>query len=151
MMYRDPINFPGPGDAVGARVAARATAQRGFSLLEVLVAFAILSMTLGVLLQVFSVGLRNTAISEEYTYAVLHAESVLAALGREEPLLEGSGEGQLDDKFSWRSSVTPYEEEDVDLSDSTAVAYRLEVEVFWQSADKTRSIMLETLRVVAPD
>lgn len=132
-------------------MGAREAAQTGFSLLEVLVAFAILSMTLGVVLQVFSVGLRNTAISEEYTYAVLHAESVLAALGREEPLLEGNEEGQLDDKFSWRSSVTLYEEEDVDLSDSTAVAYRLEVEVFWQSADKARSVLLETLRVAAPN
>jgi general secretion pathway protein I len=147
MMYRDPINFPEPEDAIGAR----ATAQWGFSLLEVLVAFAILSMTLGVVLQVFSAGLRNTGLAEEYTYAVLHAESVLAALGREEPLAEGGMEGEFDDKFSWRSSVTPYEEDDVDLSDSTAVAYRVEVEVFWQSADKTRSIMLETLRVAAPN
>ena len=147
MMYREPIIFPGSEDAIGARV----TAQRGFSLLEVLVAFAILSMTLGVVLQVFSAGLRNTALSEEYTYAVLHAESVLAALGREEPLAEGEMEGEFDDKFSWRTRVTPYEEDDVDLSDSTAVAYRVEVEVFWQSADKTRSIMLESLRVAAPN
>ena len=39
--------------------------QRGFSLLEVLVAFTILSVSLGVLLQIFSTGLRNAALTEE--------------------------------------------------------------------------------------
>lgn len=66
-----------------------ASGQRGFSLLEVLVAFAILSIALGVLLQIFATGMRNVGLSEEYSQAALYAESILAAYGREAPLAEG--------------------------------------------------------------
>ena len=43
--------------------------QCGFSLLEVLVAFAILSVSLGVLLQVFATGLRNVGMADDYSRA----------------------------------------------------------------------------------
>ena len=40
--------------------------QKGFSLLEVLVAFSILAIAMGALMQVFATGLRNTALAEEW-------------------------------------------------------------------------------------
>jgi general secretion pathway protein I len=121
--------------------------QKGFSLLEVLVAFAILSVSLGVLLQVFATGLRNTTLSEEYTLATLHAESLLAQLGTEIPLNEGIQEGQLDDTYAWRSTVVPYVAEGVDPEMMDILAYQARVEVFWQGTRQTRSVMLETLRL----
>jgi general secretion pathway protein I len=121
--------------------------QKGFSLLEVLVAFAILSITLGVLLQVFAGGLRNITLSEEYTYAVLHAESLLAAIGSEEPLAEGAEEGEIDGTYFWRLTVTPYLEEELEPDDLDVDAYRVEVEIYWGSDGRRRSIVLETLRL----
>jgi general secretion pathway protein I len=121
--------------------------QRGFSLLEVLVAFAILGVSLGVLLQVFAGGLRNTAIAEEYTQATLYAESILAALGRETPLSPAVTEGRINEKFQWRSTVTPYAEEDL-AEVPGVVPYRLAVEVFWRGPLQARSVMLQTLRLV---
>ncbi len=148
------------GLAMSRRRFYGSQSQRGFSLLEVLVAFALLGMALGVLLQVFSTGLNNAAISAEYTQAVLHGESLLAGLGIERPLIEGVGEGEIDAKFSWRSTVTLFDDQDdpglagipldlevPDLSDSAAIAYRVEVEVFWRSGSGTRSLLLETLRL----
>ncbi|MEZ5584104.1 MAG: type II secretion system protein [Candidatus Competibacteraceae bacterium] len=79
---------------------------RGFSLLEVLVAFAILSLTLGVLLQVFATGLRNTANAEDYTRAVLQAESLLAQVGITLPV--ESQQGEIDERFQWTITVTPF-------------------------------------------
>lgn len=120
--------------------------QDGFFLLEVLVAFAILALSLGVLLQGVQLGLRNAALVEDYTQARLYAQSLLAALGRESPLTAGVAEGRIDEKFSWRTTVVPYREDA--LVPSKAVSpFRLVVEVFWIGPRKPRSVSLETLRL----
>ncbi|MEI2773023.1 MAG: type II secretion system protein [Candidatus Competibacter sp.] len=121
--------------------------QEGFSLLEVLVAFVILSISLGVLLQVFATGLRNAGTADDYTQATLYAESILAAIGRETPLSEGQHSGPINDRFSWRSTVAPYTDDMPDPEKTHVRAYRVEVEVFWDGLVQTRSVMLETLRL----
>lgn len=121
--------------------------QEGFSLLEVLVAFVILSISLGVLLQVFATGLRNAGTADDYTQATLYAESILAAIGKETPLSEGQHSGPINDRFSWRSTVAPYTDDMPDPEKTHVRAYRVEVEVFWDGLVQTRSVMLETLRL----
>ncbi len=121
--------------------------QEGFSLLEVLVAFVILSISLGVLLQVFATGLRNAGTADDYTQATLYAESILATIGRETPLSEGQHSGPINDRFSWRSTVAPYTDDMPDPEKTHVRAYRVEVEVFWDGLAQTRSVMLETLRL----
>ncbi len=119
----------------------------GFSLLEVLVAFAILSISLGVLLQVFATGLRNTGMADDYSQATLYAESILTAYGREAPLSEGVHEGAINDRFSWRGTVSAYTEGLPDSEKTRMKAYRISVEVFWHGWVQTRSVILETLRL----
>lgn len=119
--------------------------QRGFSLLEVLVAFAILSVSLGVLLQVFATGLRSTVLADEYSRAALHAESLLEALGRDSHLSEGVTQGRIDDRYSWRSTVSVYVDETLP-DDLPVIPYRVTVEVFWDEPEP-RFVVLETLRL----
>ena len=119
----------------------------GFTLLEVLVAFAILALSLGVLLQVFATGLRNTTVAENYSQAAMYAESILAAVGVGEPLQEGSDGGAIDEIFSWRSQVSAYGDEVLEFDDLRANAYRVIVEVFWGESERKRSVSLETLRL----
>lgn len=121
--------------------------QRGFSLLEVLVAFAILSVSLGVLLQVFATGLRNASMADDYSQATLYAESILTAYGREAPLGEGVHEGAINDRFSWRGTVSAYTEGIPDSEKTRVKTYRISVEVFWRGLAQTRSVVLETLRL----
>ncbi|MFZ4790203.1 MAG: type IV pilus modification PilV family protein [Candidatus Competibacteraceae bacterium] len=123
--------------------------QRGFSLLEVLVAFAILSISLGVLLQVFATGLRNVGLSDDYSQATLYAQSILAAMGREIPLSEGVRSGPVNDRLSWRSTVSAYVEGLPDPEKSRVRAYRVSVEVYWPGLVQNRSVTLETLRLAA--
>ena len=51
--------------------------SRGFSLLEVMVALAILGIALVAIFQLFSVNLRSTQKAEDYTKAIFYARSML--------------------------------------------------------------------------
>ena len=125
--------------------------QGGFSLLEVLVAFAILSVSLGVLLQVFATGLRNVSLSDDYSQATLYAESILAAMGREAPLSECVRSGPVNDRLSWRSTVSAYTEGLPDPEKTQVRAYRVSVEVYWPGLVQNRGVTLETLRLAPVD
>ena len=81
-------------------------ASAGFSLIEVLVAFVILALTLSVIMRIFSGGLRNVALAEDYSRAALLAESRLAELSVQP--LEGEAGGEFDGKYRWRSTVRPW-------------------------------------------
>lgn len=84
--------------------------SRGFSLLEVLVAFAFFALAGTALHGVFSGALRNASAAEEHTRAALIAESRLAALGHEKILSVGTESGEAEgDKFRWVMEVRPYQ------------------------------------------
>ncbi len=90
------------------RRAARHRAA-GFSLLEVLVAFVVLSLVATALFRLFSGALGNASAAEEYSRATLVAQSVLdeAAAGT---LREGTQHGSADDgRLQWTVDITPYE------------------------------------------
>ena len=78
-------------------------------MLEVLVAFVILSLVGTALFGLFSGALTNVAAAEDYSRAVLVADSVLAETAGTPPLREGSKSGTADDgRISWTASISPY-------------------------------------------
>lgn len=85
--------------------------QGGFSLLEVLVAFVILALSMGTMMQIFSGGLRNVGLSEEYARAVAIAETQLVGVGVEAPLTPGEAQGEFAGKYRWRLVAKPLEGE----------------------------------------
>jgi general secretion pathway protein I len=100
--------------SAASRLRARPSAfpsvkhQSGFSLLEVVVAFAILALSLGVLMQLFSRALGTTALSRDYSRATTLAQARLDAVGIDIPLEAGSYGGEPEDGFSWQLTVEPY-------------------------------------------
>ena len=88
-------------------MGARHTAQ-GFTLIEVLVAFMILALSLSVLFRIFSGGLNNVAVAGDYAQAVLVAESQLAVVSRSEPLVAGQTYGESGERFRWRRIIEDY-------------------------------------------
>lgn len=119
--------------------------QRGFTLMEVLVAFTIFAFSFGAILQVFSSGAHNARVSRAYAAALGHAQSQLERLGIEEPLEPGQTTGVLDDGMSWRLEVTPYEEEPDE--DSLLRAYVVTATVTWRDGGREREVALSSLRL----
>jgi len=132
--------------------------QRGFSLLEVLVAFTILALSLGVLMQIFSGSLRNADISRDQAQAVVLAQSLLASAGVETPLPNGQGAGTLDNRFHWTLVATPMQLEAL-AGETSALTPQSSLELWEVSARVTwgggndapeRDFTLTTLRVQVP-
>ena len=142
---------------------------RGFSLLEVLVAFVILALVLGTLMEIFSGGLRNVGLAGEYQRAVLLGQSKLAAVGIELPLTEGESQGEFDPTYRWQISIKPFQDSLMELGEPAAPAapaapggpgapaplvavlpvtlLEVEIRVLWGTGDQSRTISLNAVRL----
>lgn len=130
---------------------ARARSQSGFTLLEVVVAFVVLSLVLSVVFEVFSTWLSRTAMLAEQSQALAIAQSRLAAVGIEEPVKEGETGGEsADRRFHWSVKVTLHGERAAANAplQSTYALYRAESSVRWVGADgRERTIALANLQL----
>ena len=133
--------------------------ERGFSLLEVLVAFVILALVATALFRLFSGALVNASAADDYTHAVLVAESVLAEAAAAQPLVETTNSGSADEgRISWTTHVTFYSPPGVS-ADVERVAesmptrlYRITADVtFAAPSGGTRTFALATTRVGSRD
>lgn len=121
--------------------------QAGFTLLEVLVAFTISAVMLGAFLQVFSNGLRQDRATDRYATALLHAESLLAQVGKTAPLRTGEELGRTTDGFSWRIVQTPYQEGENRFEQTPLVPYLVTLTIDWKDGKTQRALSLSTLRL----
>jgi general secretion pathway protein I len=125
--------------------------NQGFTLLEVLVAMAILGIGLIVIIELFSGGLRLGRTSEEYTKAVGYARMKLEEISLAKSLEEGIEEGEFDREYRWQVEVKK-----VDLlppgretSYQPPVAlYWVRIEVLWKSGTRERTTALESYRLL---
>jgi general secretion pathway protein I len=84
----------------------RRRSERGFALIEILVAFVILALGLGAISTGVVVAMRSDARTQVNRAALRVAQSRLEAAGISEALAPGYREGLIADKFRWRQTVT---------------------------------------------
>ncbi len=124
--------------------------SRGFTLIEVMAAFAIFALLFGVVLQILSTSMSNTRRAGDFTQAALWAQSKLDPAGLDEMLEPGRYRGSFDDRFSWEMEVTEElvaDERGLDMADLPIALYHLEVTVYW-GENPQREAVFRTLRSV---
>jgi len=130
--------------------------QRGYSLLEVIVAFAVLALALTLLLGSLSGASRQIKQADLRSRAVLHAQSLLAVTGVVEPLQDGERSGEWEDgRYRWQLQVAPYQEPRTDalpVADTIAGPRlaQLTLQVSWGDTDADR-MQWRSLRLLPAD
>ena len=122
--------------------------EAGFTLIEVLVAFAIAAMLLTVLLQLFANGLRSSGRVTREIEATLLAESSLEQFGRTEPLLDGIVQRSLVGRYSIQIDANRRDDLVGPGSLLAFVApYGVDISVSWLEGRRQRVVTLHTIRL----
>jgi general secretion pathway protein I len=128
--------------------------QRGFTLIEIVVAFAILALGLGITMQIASGAMRNARQAATRTDAALYAQSLLDSVGVGERLEEGGSSGDFNEQFHWDLDARKYEiesETPLEPGMGPVQLYRLELRVTWEAGGKEQEALFTTLRALTPD
>jgi general secretion pathway protein I len=130
-----------------SRHGATARGQRGFTLIEVLVAFVILLLAFAVLMRIFATGGRGLVAADDVNRAVAYAQAELAAIGVSVPLQAGTSEGELADGYRWERAIALYPTEESEASARVPLLYQVTTTVHWERRGRPRELRLQTLRL----
>jgi general secretion pathway protein I len=124
--------------------------QAGFTLIEVLVALAIIGLALGAVAGVFGLGLtgHETASTAEMALAVADEQLNLAAATPR----PGAAKGVFANRFAWQTTVAPYQDtagKADNVPPNLPPLYRIAVSVAWHDGRHMREVSLSTLRLGA--
>jgi general secretion pathway protein I len=130
---------------------------RGFTLLELLLAFVVFALSFATVLEILSGSMRNTVRARHYSEAALTAQSLMDQVGVEIPLQAGfSAEGESGD-YEWRVEVSEFQAsaelaQSVQLAELTGIVL-LHVELFvsWGEPPREQIRRFSTIRSVLAD
>lgn len=118
----------------------------GFTLLEVLVAIAILGIAVTVVLQLFSANLRAISASGDYVYATTKAEAKMREILSDDKLSDKSLSETTDDGYRIDVSITDALK---DRTENLQVRLlEINLTVHWMIGTRNKSITFRTMKVV---
>jgi general secretion pathway protein I len=115
---------------------------------------AILGISLVLVIELFSGGLRLGRASEEYTVAAQLARQKIEEIALSKQVEEGLEEGEFDSTYRWQVEVKKIDL--LLLANETdykppADLYQIQVRIIWKSGSKERTTRIETFRAVKPE
>lgn len=133
----------------------RARSQRGYTLIEVIVAFAVLGIALMLLLGTLSNGTRQVRWAADSGRAALHAQSLLDGIGIDIPVVPGSTAGEFEDgRYRWTLEIAPYVDPAMPpalLDPSGQQLFEIALAVDWGERGPRERLQVHTLRLREPD
>jgi general secretion pathway protein I len=141
-LSRSPRRTAGPGRS------------RGFTLLELLLAFVVFALSFATVLEILSGSMRNTVKARQYTEAALTAQSVMDLIGTEIPLLPGFTTTGEAGEYRWEVFVSDYASTDdsvgnVELAELTGIELvQVDLDVSWGEPPRDQSRRFSTLRAL---
>ena len=123
----------------------------GFTLIEVIIAIAILGIGLTVIMELFSGGLRLARVAEEHTRAMNYASLRMEEIATQKTVEEGEEEGEFDKTFRWQVGIKKVDILGGDHGTEfkpPATLYHIRLLVLWKSGSGERSASLETYKTV---
>ena len=143
----------------------KSKSSKGFTLLEVMIALAILAVGLVTVMQLFSSSLRNAKVSNDYTNAIFAARQKMEemlVLTEDITEMEESGEFENLPGYSWLMTSELYEPEETeadtrfalkpegdDVEEPLTDTYIISFSVTWNpSGDSKKSFTISTLKLV---
>lgn len=131
--------------------------QGGYTLIEVIVAFALLALGLSLLLGTLSGAARQVRWSSDAGRAALYAQSLLDQVGVGEELRPGQSEGDVDGgRYHWSLTVSPWVDATVPPSTQPRSLQgprmlELVMTMQWGEGGPRQRLQLRTLRAAPAD
>jgi general secretion pathway protein I len=126
---------------------------RGFTLLEVLIAFVIAALALAVMFKVATDSLQESAVSARYEEAVVRAKSHLAMATHGGTLTPGNWSGDDGSGYRWQIQVRPVAQAAASSNSGSQMPvalYSVSVSITWSEGEHTREVRLDTEQIGQP-
>lgn len=127
---------------------------RGFTLLEVLLAFVVFAVAFATVLEIVAASTRSTVRARDYSEAALLAQSLAERLGTEIPVEAGSWGGESDDGIAWAIEISDFEgigddTRTLELAELNGTRlYWVDMTLTWGDGDRRREATFTTVRGV---
>lgn len=121
--------------------------SRGFTLMEILVAVMLLAISLTIIMQLFSGGIRNITLSDSYSKAITHARNLMEESLSETRYVEGTQTGAIDDEYTWTRSIF-FIKPEIGKESSEVRELEIKVRVEWIFMGMTRDFEIATIKAL---
>jgi general secretion pathway protein I len=141
-MIRRPISLP------------NRSRNRGFTLLELLLAFVVFALGFATVLEILSGSLRNTVRARHYSEAALTAQSLMDQVGLEMLLESGYSDNGESGEYEWELNISDYVDSgenshSVELAELTSIQLlQVDLEISWGKPPREQTRRFSTIRAV---
>lgn len=142
MPAQKPIRISLPGSA------------RGFTLLEVMLAFVIFALSFATVLEIMGGSMRSVRRASQDTEVALLAQSVMDLVGTEIPVAEGQYNGSSMERYDWQMDIYLWDasQDDTNTAELAELSgvelYRVDLEIAWQSGLRQREMYFHTIKSI---